>query len=143
MKRENIIEVLAFALFFLFVYASSSKLISFNFFQLDLQRSPALGKYAIPISILIPSFELIVSGLLLFEKTKTYGFIGSVILMTIFTIYVGWVLFFTKERPCSCGGIIRNLNWQNHMIFNIFFLLLSISGIYLQRKRVKLSMHNY
>jgi len=134
MKRELFIEICAYALLVLFVYASINKLIAYNVFYNDLSRSPELGYFARFISIVIPVLELIVSAMLLFNSTKKVGFVGSAILMTTFTVYVGYVLSFTKDKPCSCGGIIRNLTWSQHFAFNIFFLLVAILGLTLLRR---------
>jgi len=129
MKKETFIDVAAYALVILFVYASINKLIAYDFFLSDLKRSPLLSPYALLLSVLVPCVELVLAGLLVFCKTRYTGFIGSAILMGLFTFYVWYVLSFTKERPCSCGGIIRNLSWQNHLLFNTAFLLIAFTGI--------------
>jgi hypothetical protein len=41
---------------------------------------------------------------------------------------------FDKNLPCSCGGIISKLSWKQHILFNLFFIMLSITGIKVQRK---------
>jgi putative oxidoreductase len=134
MKTTTIIAIITYAFFLLFVYTSLSKLIAFDYYLYDLKRSPLLGSYAPVIAFLIPFSELLVAALLLPGKSRMYGLTGSLILMTLFTLYVGYVLTFTTSRPCTCGGIIRQLSWPNHLIFNIGFLLLAILGIYLQSK---------
>nr|WP_143097972.1 MauE/DoxX family redox-associated membrane protein [Chitinophaga sp. CF118] len=72
------------------------------------------------------------AALLIPNKTRKYGLLGSLVLMLVFTVYVAYVLLFTTKRPCTCGGIIRQLSWPDHLIFNISFLLLAITGIILQ-----------
>lgn len=135
MKKQVVTEIIAFSFFFLFVYTSLSKLYQYDFYYNDLLRSPLLGPVAYPISILVPGTELIVAVLLLTDRTRKYGLIGSLILMALFTLYVGYVLTLTTERPCTCGGIIRHLSWRNHMIFNLVFLALSVAGLMLEKKR--------
>jgi len=134
---DAIIELICWAFFLLFVYTAFSKWISYKFTLGDLQRSPLLGHFSMPIFILVPSAELLISILLIQEKTRRLGLFGAVILMLIFTLYVGYVLSLTKDRPCSCGGIIRELDWHQHMQFNICFLLLAILGYILQRRKIK------
>ncbi|WP_089784819.1 MauE/DoxX family redox-associated membrane protein [Chitinophaga sp. YR573] len=116
------------------MYASFSKLMAYDYYLYDLKRSPLLSNYATIIAILVPSTELLVAGLLLSDKTSKGGLLGSLALMILFTLYVSYVLFFTSSRPCTCGGIIRNLTWPQHLLFNLFFLILSILGIYLQTR---------
>ena len=31
------------------------------------------------------------------------------------------MFLFTPELSCSCGGVIKQMNWTQHLIFNIFF----------------------
>lgn len=134
MKKEIFIDIAAYAFVILFVYTSVNKLISYDFYLRDLKRSPLLGDYALPISVWIPLVELITAIFLLFTKTRGWGFLGALILMVIFTGYVAYVIFLTSDRPCTCGGIIRELTWPQHLIFNITFLLLAISVLILQKK---------
>lgn len=137
MKKEVLINICIFSIFTLFVYTAVNKLIGFDFYLHDLRRSPELGRYALLLAILIPTSELIVAGLLLINKTRKLGFIGSIILMTAFTVYVAYVLRFTTERPCTCGGIIRSLSWPDHFKFNILFLALSVIGYFLNKSQTK------
>jgi putative oxidoreductase len=72
---------------------------------------------------------------LIFERTRMVGFISSFVLMTLFTIYTGAILLhFFDYVPCSCGGVIRKLTWPQHLVFNLFFVGLSVTGIVLQRR---------
>lgn len=134
MKKDTIIEIISYAFIILFVYTSLSKWFLYETYVSDLRRSPELGQFAALISYTIPASELIVAGLLLFERTRKWGMYGAFVLMTVFTLYVAWVLTFTTQRPCTCGGIIRELSWTNHMIFNIVFTGLALWGIMLKRK---------
>jgi len=124
--------LITYALFFLFVYTSLNKLMAYDYYLYDLRRSPLLGKFADAISIVVPGTELITAGLLLFKRK--IGLLASAILMAIFTLYVIYVLLFTTERPCTCGGLIRQLTWPQHLLFNICFLVLAIIGYRGSRK---------
>jgi hypothetical protein len=137
MKKESIVTIISCAFFILFTYTAVNKLVAYNFYLFDLKRSPILSRFAIPLSVLVPVSELIVAALIFPNKTKRIGFLGALILMATFTIYVAYVLKFTKERPCTCGGIIRTLSWPNHLIFNIAFLILAIFGFILTKKQVQ------
>jgi len=79
---------------------------------------------------------MVIALALMFERTRLPGLIASFILMTLFTIYTGSVLLhFFAYVPCSCGGVIRKLSWPQHMVFNLFFVALSVLGIVLQRRK--------
>lgn len=137
MKKEVVITIIAYLFIILFIYTSVSKIAGFDTYLHDLRRSPLLHSFAVFISIAIPASELIVAALLATPKTREQGLFGAFTLMILFTLYVGYVLTFRTERPCTCGGIIRELSWPNHMIFNLLFLLLSIVGILIQRRKFK------
>ncbi len=128
MKKKIVVEIICYALVILFIYAAASKLMKFDRYQRDLIRSPLLGVVAIPISIVIPALEILISGFLLFEKTRNKGLLWSFILMILFTIYVIYAIYIAKETPCSCGGIIRDLTWRQHLIFNLLFTALAWIG---------------
>jgi hypothetical protein len=38
----------------------------------------------------------------------------------------------SANLPCSCGGVIQQLSWKQHIVFNISFIVLGIAGIYFQ-----------
>lgn len=134
MKRSIIIQVICYFFFALFIYTALSKWLIYPTFVKDLHRSPLTGPYATFISIVIPASEFIVAILLQFRRTRTAGLIGAFSLMLLFTIYVGYVLGMTTERPCSCGGILRDMNWPSHMYFNSVSTIVAALGIWLNVK---------
>lgn len=137
MKKELLINVIAYLFVILFVYTALSKWFLYSVYVSDLQRSPELGPFAGPISIIIPASELIVAGFLLFKRTQLLGFYGALLLMICFTLYVTYVLAMTTRRPCTCGGIIRELSWPNHLILNIILTFLALVGVLLTKRLVK------
>jgi putative oxidoreductase len=132
MKRALTIELISFLLILLFVYTTLSKLLDFQRFksQMNSQTLP-LGMSTVLIWTL-PGIELIIVAMLSIKKTLYAGLGLSFILMMLFTGYVGLVLAGYYSRvPCSCGGVLKGMGWQIHFLFNIFFMLLSLLGIYL------------
>lgn len=134
MKKSLILEVIILLFVLLFVYTALSKWFLYSVYLSDLKRSPELGPFAVPISIIIPASELLVSSLLLIGRTRLLGLYGSLVLMALFTLYVTYVLTMTTQRPCTCGGIIRELTWPQHLMFNILFTSLAAIGIWLIRE---------
>jgi len=72
---------------------------------------------------------MIVSMLLIFEKSRLTGFYLSFLLMVLFTAYIVIILNFTSFTPCSCGGVLEDLGWTEHLIFNVVFILLAIFAL--------------
>ena len=135
MKRSTGIEIICTFLIVLFLYTASSKLLHLQTTYREINSQPFpnwLTPYIVWGTSLI---ELLVVGLLMFDRTKKAGLWSSLILMTLFTAYVGAILLHIFSRvPCSCGGVIKQLGWTNHLYFNLFFLLMSFVGLALLRK---------
>jgi hypothetical protein len=102
-----------------------------------LSRSPLIGGKAVVVALALPIAEGIVAGLLFFPKTRLWGLYGSSALMIMFTLYLAYMISFTPHLPCSCGGVLKQMTWRQHLIFNIFFLMISLTGLVLERKRIK------
>ena len=123
------LNVIGYLFILLFVYASVSKLLDFENFQLQLGQSPILSAYADFIAPSVILIELIIALLLIFEVTRLVGFYASFGLMCCFTVYIFLILNYSAFIPCSCGGILEKLGWTEHLIFNLIFVLLSLLGI--------------
>lgn len=115
-------------LIFLFVYTAINKLKNHSEFIYTLRQSPLLAKFAAPVSWLIPLVELLISISLLFPERRKSGFLFYGILMSAFTLYVGFMFLFTPNLPCTCGGIITQLNWNEHLLVNISFTAIAFIG---------------
>lgn len=136
MKRKMIVEVIAFLLMLLFLFASVSKWLAFRTFIGDINNQPFPNWLTPWITNLLPPIEVLIVLALMFEKTRTAGFYASLILMSAFSIYSAAVLLkFFDYIPCSCGGIIKNLSWRDNLILNLFFVTISIVGILLRKNR--------
>lgn len=132
MKRSDLQIVIAVLLIILFCYAAIAKLMDIDEFrrQLANQELPEWSKA--PLLWLIPGSELLLSVLLAFSQTRKIGYWGSAILMSLFSGYIGLVVIGYFDRvPCSCGGVLRSMSFETHLVFNLFFLALTIIGIYM------------
>jgi hypothetical protein len=135
LKRTFAIELIAALFIFLFIYTALSKFYDFKNFRMVLGQSPLIGKLNLLIAWLLPLSELITALLLFIPGTKLAGFYASLILMSVFTFYIGYMLLFSPHLPCSCGGVIRQLTWRQHLLFNIFFVIMAGLGIRLYRSQ--------
>lgn len=138
MNRRNVlVEIIGSLLILLFVYTALSKLLEFPRFKLQLSSSPIVSNAALLTAILLPLSELIVATLLFIPRTRLAGLYGSLGLMTAFTLYITYILTLSDKVPCTCGGVIKQMGWNEHLVFNIFFTLLSLLGVILERRRRK------
>ncbi len=127
-------QVIPYFFVLLLTYAAASKLLDFENFQIQIGQSPVLSAYAGFISYGIIAIELLVSVLLCFPKLRLTGLYISLGLMTGFTVYIYIILNYSEFIPCSCGGILEKLGWQEHLIFNTGCILLATAGIWLIEK---------
>src|SRR5688500_18826191 len=136
MKRKLIVEVIAFLLMLLFLFASVSKWLAFKTFIGDINNQPFPNWLTPWITNLLPPVVVLIVLALMFEKTRTAGFYASLILMSAFSIYSAAVLLkFFDYILCSCGGIIKNISWLDIMFLNLFFVAIFVVGIVLRKNR--------
>ena len=135
MKRKIIIEIISSLLILLFLYASVSKWLAFKLFIGEMNNQP-FPNWLTPFLVWsIPFIEVIIAIGLIFEKTRILALYASLFLMLAFTIYTVVILLHAfKYIPCSCGGVIRKLTWPQHLFFNLFFVGISLLGIFLKKR---------
>jgi len=143
-KRQLMLELISSLLIMLFLYASISKFLDFKRFIGDMNNQPLPNSLTPFLVWAIPCLEIGISVALIFERTRLAGLYGSLGLMILFTIYTGTILLhFFSYVPCSCGGVIKKLTWNQHLVFNLFFVALATTGILLQnRKSKQTQIHN-
>lgn len=129
------IEIIAALFIFLFIYTALSKFYDFKNFTSVLGQSPLIGKLNLLVAWVLPLAELITALLLFIPRTKLVGLYASLILMIVFTFYIGYMLLFSPHLPCSCGGVIRQLTWKQHLLLNIFFVIAAGWDIHLYRSQ--------
>lgn len=122
----------------LFVYTAITKLIDFNNFKKTLGEIPMIGTLSGWLSWLLPSMELLIAAALYTTKYQKTGLYAALTLMSVFTFYIGFLLATRlQELPCSCGGVLKQMTWRQHLLFNIFFLILPATALYIKRSKPK------
>ena len=135
-KRQVLLECISALLILLFLYAALSKFLDFRTFIKEMNNQPLPNSWTPFLVWFIPCTEITLSVLLIFERTRLLGLIGSLVLMGLFTLYTGIILMhFFPYVPCSCGGIIKRLSWQQHLVLNLFFVAISVVGVFFQRRK--------
>ena len=130
MKKEILIELIAYWFIILLVFTATDKLTHLDEFRAMLLQSPVLHLYAGWFSLALPISELTIAALLVFPQTRGYGFYATTIAMILFTIYVGYMLAVSSRLPCSCGGVLKTMTWKQHLLFNMVCTLLTAWGLY-------------
>lgn len=130
-KKSVCTELICSLLLLLFSYAGISKLADYHAFAGQLAKSPYLERYASTIAWLLPVTECLIVLLLLYCKTRLAALFASFALMLAFTIYIYMMLHYSYYVPCSCGGVLAKMSWDQHFWFNVAFTILALAGIYL------------
>lgn len=127
LKTQHIIAHLSsFLIVLLFVYTGFSKLLANDFFLQQLMNAGFLKVIAKPVSIILPLIEIFTAMLITIKQTEIFVWLGAALLMTVFSIYIGTMLLLKSTLPCTCGGVLAALSWQQHLLLNIFFMAFSL-----------------
>lgn len=138
MKKEIIIECIIALLVILFLYASFSKIADLQAFKHAMRIQPFPHWFTGVLVWTIPPLEILVAVALTFGKTRLKGLYVFITLMSVFTLYISAILLRLFHRvPCSCGGIIQRLGWDQHFILNVFFIALACIAVVLIKQKAR------
>lgn len=133
-ERNRIAGLICLVFIFLFAYTATSKILAHSLFRFQLSEFPLISSLSNFIAWMVPLSELIVTVLLFIPSFRIWGLRGSFGLMVIFTAYIFYLLVFAPTRPCSCGGMLGRMTWNQHLIFNLGLIALSLVGLNLYSK---------
>ncbi|MDI1323181.1 MAG: DoxX-like family protein [Algoriphagus sp.] len=123
-------------LIFLWTYTGLDKLIGFDQSRKAFHNQTLSSELAEILTYTVPVVELLLALLLLFSVTRWWGYLGSILVLSVFTTYVGliWAGAFPRV-PCNCAGILENLGWAEHFVLNLVFVGIAVFGMYLNPSR--------
>jgi len=128
-KREIIAHMLAF----LYTYTAVSKWYDWEATRISMTNQVFPEWLSTILLYSLPPAELALAILLVGRRTVGPALWISFGLLTVFTGYISLVLMGVFDRvPCSCGGVVSALGWEEHLFFNLFFLL--VNSIALKRR---------
>ncbi|HEY4287941.1 MAG TPA: MauE/DoxX family redox-associated membrane protein [Puia sp.] len=120
----------------LFTYSGFTKVFALETFKGTLYNQPFPHWLATPLIVLIPVAELLTAAGLLFDRTRRPALYSALILLTIFTVYIGAILLHLFHKtPCSCGGIFRHLNWSQHFWIDLLLMGMAITALLHKKKQ--------
>lgn len=123
----------------LFIYTAVSKAYDWQGTKLAMYSQLFPEWMADILLFLLPILELGLASMLLISAWRKTGLLLSVLLLILFTGYVGWIgLGFSERVPCSCGGVLSSLDWGEHLVFNLAFLGIAGYGLWFERRKTQL-----
>lgn len=140
MKSNRWKEMITFLLIILFAYTATSKVIDYHkfVFQMRLAPVPLMKTLAPAIGWIMPLAEwMLVIALgrgIIFPRRLLLPLWMSLFLFLLFEVYISVMLLSGLRLPCTCGGVISEMSWSQHLIFNAVFLLLNGIALWLHKK---------
>lgn len=131
-KKSTYVEVVCALIIVLFLYTGINKLWDYDNFKFQMGRSPFIDSMNGIIAATLPVGEILLATMLIIKRIRLLGLYLSFALMGLFTGYIWMMLSYAPDLPCSCGGIIAEMSWNDHLIFNSGFTILCVVGILLQ-----------
>lgn len=132
--RKVTVEIICLLFIILFVYTAVSKFLDFDNFQAVIGQSPLITKMSVPLSHIVPISEIVIAILLMIPRHRMAGLRASFIAMLLFTFYIIILVTLSEKIPCSCGGVIQRMTWEQHLYFNVVFVVLASIGIILHAR---------
>lgn len=123
---------------FLWTYTGLDKVLQFEASRKAFHNQTFPAQLAEVLSYLVPGVELLIALLLLFSVTRWWGYLGSILLLTVFTTYVGliWAGAFPRV-PCNCAGILESLGWAEHFVLNVICIGIGVWGMRVEGSKVE------
>jgi uncharacterized membrane protein YphA (DoxX/SURF4 family) len=134
MLRKIVLETICLLFILLFVYTAVSKFLDYENFRAVIGQSPLITRFAPMLAIVVPIAEIVIALMLVIPSRRRAGLYASFAMMMLFTVYIIGLVAFSDKIPCSCGGVISMMTWQQHLYFNIVFVLLALLGMWLYSK---------
>lgn len=132
--KQKCVDIIGYLYILLFTYAALSKLLDYESFTIQLGQSPLLSAFAGWVSWLVPALEILIAILLMFTATRFFALLASFTLMVMFSVYIFIIVNYSEFVPCSCGGILEKMTWNQHLAFNLLFCFLAALAIMFSEK---------
>ncbi len=129
-KTSLLFRIVSAAVVLVFSYTAANKIVDWQQFKVALNKSPYLHDWVTILQILIPLSELGIVLLILVPRTMLFGMYAAFFLMAVFSCYVFVMLRYSYFLPCSCGGIISAMNWNQHLAFNLVMTIMIAAAIF-------------
>jgi uncharacterized membrane protein YphA (DoxX/SURF4 family) len=130
--KKIMIRVISVMLIILFVHAGLIKWLDYSTFKAQLSAYPLLSPFAGLIAWLFPAIEMATAALLIPARTRTIGLSLSLVLMTMLSGYIVYLLGAAADAPCACQTLLGFSSWPSQLKFNMIFMLIALSGFLLQ-----------
>jgi hypothetical protein len=137
--RQLTTELVASFYVLLFLYTAIMKLRNPDAFSSNMYQVPLLRPVSNMLAVSLPVVEIMISLILIIPRTRLLGIWLATSLMGIFSIYIIYIFYTMNDLPCSCGGIIQQMSWKAHLIFNLILFILGTSCLVMQKRSIAIN----
>ncbi|MBH1959622.1 MAG: hypothetical protein I8H68_05890 [Flavobacteriia bacterium] len=126
------------SLFFtvLFSYAVTVKVFHFKSFSSQLEMAPGLEGWGKTTALIIIAGQILIIVLLCFRSKPLPGLWLTLGMLTFFTGYIGYLLHYGKNLPCTCIGFFEKVICKGNLILNMGLMITAIGGMITEQKTV-------
>src|SRR5581483_5669668 len=121
--RRTIIKLIAIAVALLLLYAAIMKLHQYDSFRFQLQKLFLLFPFTQRLVWLVPLTELSIAFLLLLRPFRVKALFAAMFLLSLYTVYLAWMLDKGFSQPCHCGEPISLVSLRTHIVINLVGVL--------------------
>ncbi|MEN7547343.1 MauE/DoxX family redox-associated membrane protein [Rapidithrix thailandica] len=119
------------------LYTATRQWLDWEAFQGQLLNQPLPKTLSLILTGLLPSVEVLLAGLLLFEKSRPLGF---ALTMGFMSMTSGYIVLVLSEAfayvPCSCVGMLDNQPWEVQLALNSSIFFLALAGYRIRENRL-------
>jgi uncharacterized membrane protein YkgB len=121
----------AYLLLAVWTYSGLEKLIAWERSWSAFHNQVFPADLAALLSYAVPGTELALAVLLVIPFTRWWGLMGSILVLAVFTSYVGLVWWGAFPRvPCNCAGFLARMGWGAHLLMNMVLLCLGLYALW-------------
>nr|WP_283093139.1 MauE/DoxX family redox-associated membrane protein [Chitinophaga hostae] len=113
----------------LFLYTGLDKMYNHSRFMDALEKSYLLADVAGVVTWSLPVIEILIAVALFVPSLRMRGFKYAIVLLSVFTFYLCYMMVVSPKLPCMCAGVLEGLSWKSHIAFNIVMIVLAILGM--------------
>ena len=133
MKPVKFSRAVSVLIALLFAYAAVSKLCAYEESKREMMNQVFPVNIALVLTWLVPVTELTLAAGLVINKFRFRSLLASCLLLIVFTLYIAITMSGRFGRiPCSCGGILEDMSYSAHLVFNLIFIVMAILAIALE-----------
>ncbi|MBK1439820.1 protein kinase [Parapedobacter sp. ISTM3] len=134
LPHKAAIELVTGLLFLFLAISGGSKLFNLQQFGYDMNSQPIADWLKPILTQVIPYGHLLLAGLILGGKTRFYGLLGILAVISGYLLYIMAIrMDFFAFQPCSCTWVYKKLGYEQTFALNLIFWLWTV---YLVASRV-------